>query len=324
MSFVTILLGLTEPIRVEFAEVKSPPGWLDSLSRFAWPVAMLVVVLIYRRALSSFLSVISQRASEISIGTWASFKLPTLSETPLDQDVIDFKNVQGGMLTESYKAELFKQFRSPRKDEFAVINLGAGSEWISSRLFIFSVMLQRMKSLKCIVFLQKTDTSEKTYIGAASIDSVRWGLASIQPWLEAAYARAYAQFAPDPQTVRPFSWIVNNKGALQPHEAENVVRGYVRLLLPAQPQIAPADPTEWVQLSNGFEHARWVTQDEVEQFLGDRLWRDAVHKIEDRREFVGAIVRCSSPYVAITNENGEFISLVNRIELLNRIARKLN
>ena len=154
--------------------------------------------------------------------------------------------------------------------------------------------------------------------------SVRWGLASTQPWLEAAYAKAYAQFAPDPQAVRPFSWILNNKGALQPEQAENIVRAYVRSLLPVQPQIGPLESTEWVQLSNGLEHARWVTEDEVERVLGNYLWPDAVHRLDDKKEFVRTIVRCSSPYVAIMDEKGDFISLVNRLELLNRIGRKLN
>lgn len=143
----------------------NPPSWLESLSHFAWPVSIILILLLYRGALSKFFAVVSERASEITIGSWASFKLPTLTETPLDQDVSDFRRVEGSLLTESYKTELFKQFRASRKHEYAVINLGEGEEWISSRLYIFAVMLQRMKSLECIVFVYKTAASTSTFPG---------------------------------------------------------------------------------------------------------------------------------------------------------------
>jgi hypothetical protein len=320
-------MGVAEPLRIELVDSKTPSGWIESLSHFAWPLAIVIVLLVYRTAISRFLSVISQRASEISIGSWASFKLPTLSETPLDQDVSDFKQVEGSMLTESYKTELFKQFRSSRKDEYAVINVGEGQEWISSRLFVFAVMLQRMKSLKCIVFLHKTASAESAYLGTANIDRVRWAFAARQPWLEAAFAKAYAEVAPDPQLVTPFTWIINDKGALQPEVAENIVRRYVHLLLPTpvpNPPVPPSPTTDWVKIGNTYEHAKWVTADEVEQALGIYLWRDSAHKQDNKKDLLRNIMKSSSPYVAIVNEIGDFQSLVNRAELLDKIGHKIN
>lgn len=316
------LMLATDPVRVELLDPKPPPGWIESLSHFAWPATIFLLLIVYRDTLSGFLAVISQRASEINIGSWASFKLPILTETPLDQEVSDFRQIEGNVVTESYKTELFKQFRSSRKDEYAVINLGEGREWISSRLYIFALMLQRMKSLKFIVFLQ-TGGPTSVYVGAANIDRARWGLASRQPWLEAAFARAYAESSPDLQSVTPFTWITSDTGALQADEAEKIVRRYIQLLLP-QADVPPAPSADWVRVGGTVEHAKWVAAAEVEQLLGVHLWRDTVHKQEDKKELVKAIVRCSSPYVAITAETGEFLSLVNREELLDKIGRKLS
>lgn len=317
----TIMVQLTEPIRVEIAQAKAPPGWVDSLSHYAWPVTILLILLVYRKALSSFLAVISKRASEISFGSWASFKLPVLTESPIDQDVAEFKLIEGTQLSESYKGELFKQFRSSEKNEYAVVNLGEGKEWISSRLFIFAVMLQRMKALKCMAFVYDTAQFKKLYLGAAAIEHVRWSFANRQPWLEAAFAKAYAQAAPAPQTLGPLEWITNDQGALTAENAELIVRSYVQLLLSLTP---PAETRNWVKIATTFEHARWVTIEEVEQTLARHLSRESVVSQGEKKADASAILKCSGPYVALTTGNGEFTSLVSRAELLEKVADKLN
>ena len=179
-----LLAQLSEPLRVEMTHGKTPSDWAESLSHYAWPITVLAILLVYREAISKFLRVIGERATEISFGSWASFKLPVLTESPIDQDVAAFKQIEGTQLSESYiKTELFKQFRSADKKEYAIINLGKGREWISSRLFIFAVMLQRMKALKCIVFVSETDQSANRFLGWAPIDSVRWSFARKNPGL---------------------------------------------------------------------------------------------------------------------------------------------
>ncbi len=315
------LLGFSDPIRVEIVQPKAPLDWVESLSHYAWPVALLVILLIYRDALINFLKVVGERTSEISIGSWASFKLPVLTESPIDADVAQFKQIEGTQLSESYKTELFRQFRSSGKNEYAVVNLGIGNEWISSRLFIFAVMLQRMKSLKCMVFVYESGQAKNLYLGCATIDSIRWSFAARQPWLEAAFAKAYGQGAPDPQTLEPLSWITTDQGALDPETAESIVRNYVQLLLYPVPPVLSQD---WVKIGNTLEHAKWVTFEEVEQTLGRHLFQEKVVKQEDKKSNATAILKSAGPYVAMVTEGGEFTSLVNRAELPDRVARKLN
>lgn len=315
------ILAASEPIRVEITQPKPTTDWVESLSHYAWPLAVLVILLVYRKSLAGFLSVVGQRASEINIGSWASFKLPVLTESPIDEDVAQFKQVEGTQLSESYKTELFRQFRSPGKSEYAVVNLGAGKEWISSRLFIFAVMLQRMKSLKCMVFVYDTDQLKKIYLGCAGIDNVRWSFAARQPWLEAAFAKAYSEKLPIPPLLTPFDWITSDEGALSPDNAEAIVRRYVEILLESPPA---AETPNWVKIGNTFEHATWVTADGIVQTLGRHLMRESVVKLEDKKTNATAILKCSGPYVAMTSENGEFASLINRAELLEKVARKVS
>jgi hypothetical protein len=280
-----------------------------------------LLLLLYRKSLIDFLTVVGQRATEINIGSWASLKLPVLSETPLDQDVVDFQKLDGAALSGSQKSELFRQFRSAGKNEYTVINLGEGAEWISSRLFIFAIMLQRMKSLKHVVFLFQNNAAEIVYLGTASVDSVHWTLAARQPWLETAFAKAYGDSAPSPPSVTPYSWTTNDRGALTAAVAESIVRSYLQKL--AGPMPAPGAP-DWVQLANSPEHATWLNADDIVQILGTNLWRDAVRYREERKDLLKSILECSSPCVAITAESGAFESLVDRQQLLTKVGHRLS
>jgi hypothetical protein len=75
--------------------------------------------------------------------------------------------------------------------EYAVIDLGNGNQWISSRLFIFAVLLKRMTGLRQFVFIGTQNGVTGRFLGMASPDDVRWALARRYPWLECAYAYAY-------------------------------------------------------------------------------------------------------------------------------------
>ena len=88
--------------------------------------------------------------------------------------------------------ELIRLIQDPSPAGYAVVDLGAGRQWLTSRLFIFAELLGRMRGLRSFVFL-RTDDSPRRFIGTASPPEVRWTLAADYPWLEAAFAKAYAQ-----------------------------------------------------------------------------------------------------------------------------------
>jgi hypothetical protein len=311
---------LADPIRVEVSQPQHVLSVAEVVAQYCWPVVVLIALLLLHRPVRMLMENIATNATEVSLGSWATFKLPGLKQAPEDQVILNFKDLQGSVWQES-GSNLLAQFQNTRTPEYALLDLGEGGEWISSRLFIFAVMLQRMKGLRCIVFVQSMANQQATYVGCASPDNVRWRLAADQPWLEAAFAQAYATMAGVPQGMPRSNRFVDVKGALQPQIAQIIVSNFIQSLKEPAPHFNPDD---FVTIHSGDEHATWITVAELERILGTDLWTDAVAENTDqapeaKRLQARRILSKPHPYVAQTRD-GAFVSLVSRVALLDEVA----
>jgi hypothetical protein len=316
-----------QPMKVEITTPKDSPSLLSALAAYSWPIVVLLGLILFRKSIASFLETISRRATEIGVGL-ASIKLPEAKEAEtLQANVI--REVKTDSWVES-SSSWFQAFASSAANsEYALLNLGNGDEWITSRLFIFAVMLQRMKSLKVIVFIRIEDSGDRTFLGCASPEGIRWALAIAQPWLETTFAKAYAEML---TTVLPqFSpYPVAISGAIAPSHAQILISNFISGLRDYGPNTLPKpDPLNWIALEGkpGQEHATWVNESSLQQLIGIHLWRDAVEKRTDdsdaqKKSEVRRVVGKSAPYVALLS-NGSYKSLVNRIALLAEIGESV-
>lgn len=153
---------------------------------------------------------------------------------------------------------------------------------------------------------------------------MRWRLAADQPWLEAAFAQAYAGVTGPPNMLSRGSPFTDIKGALDPQMAQMVVSGFIQSLKQSPPHPIPQ---EFVEIRSGDEHATWITASELERFMGTGLWLDSVPENADNspaanRAQVRRILDKRSPYVAQTID-GSFISLISRVALLDEVAARI-
>ena len=314
---------LADPIQIEVTQAQHAQSAAEALAPFAWPVVLLLALVVFHTPIRSLLARIASQATELSIGSWATIKMPGLEQAPDDPATLGLKDLTGTVWQES-GSNLLGQFQAARKPEYALVDLREGGEWISSRLFIFAVMLQRMKGLRCVVFVSSTQQQERTFVGCASPETVRWRLAADQPWLETAFAQAYASVAMLPMNVNRGFVFTDIQGALEPQTAQMVVSNFIASLK----QPAPHNfPTEYVTIHSGDEHATWMTAGEIERIIGTGLWTDWVAESADqspdaKRQHVREIVAKHSPYVAQVR-NGAFVSLVSRTALLEEVAERV-
>ena len=204
--------------------------------------------------------------------------------------------------------------------DYGVANLGAGDEWLTSRLFLLAALAEPMRSSRFIVFVDTENGVANHFVGVASCRSLRFMLAMRSPWLEAALAAAYSQ------AVAPGQWgastIISKSGALAPPLASQIVSGFIQAV-----QAPPADPVRpSVSLSGGrHEQAEWVTSDLLANTLGPELRRDAVnlHDAGTDTDRVKRIIKAEGPMVAVVGPDGRFEKLVNRNELLDLVAKEV-
>lgn len=209
------------------------------------------------------------------------------------------------MLNTSTPPDLFRVFGGRASVDYAIIGLGTGQEWLTSRLYIFDLTLERMPGLRCIVFLE----TGQQFLGIASLTEVRWRLARRYPWLETAFAKVHADMS---DHLRIFS----ATGALDPLTAQEVVGnflGHPSIQQPLAPGMSPyPDGSGWEVLRMGYgqqlwEHARWLDAARLRQDLGDMLQQDEAIWLKERPhlshlEQVRFILQRKGPFVALVRE----------------------
>jgi hypothetical protein len=210
--------------------------------------------------------------------------------------------------------------------QYVAVDLGSGERWLASRLLVFTVVLQELRGVECVVltaFPESPSQSGSVFVGLVSPDDLRRSLAWEYPWLETALSQAWenvSQFpvtsprVPDgPDAARP-----RRVTSLNPTTAEVLYQSYVALLRVGVPG---ADPDNWKELQVGdWEHSPMLTGAMVSHLLGPALDTRAVHASRSHSRRLAEVLAVEAPYVAVVDRGHRFDSLVDRQALLEEMA----
>jgi hypothetical protein len=269
---------------------------------------------------------LGQRATKLSLFD-VEIDLATVSEFKPSWSIgsIDVRKITPSFMADSATITLFEQITANDASDYAIADLGTGKEWLTSRLFIFAIMLYRLRGLKCFVFLETTGNLDKQFIGAALPANVRWALAKQYPWLEAAYIEAYATLTRSNPSLHSDQFILSETGAMDTENARSLVSTYLANIQSSLPP-TPSESQQWVPLEPpappSWEHAEWIDgnrlKNDLRGVLLDCHVEDSPFTPPDKR--VGAILRCESQFVALVKKGTRFSSLVDRQTLLEAVA----
>lgn len=246
----------------------------------------------------------------------------------------------------SFVMDLLHMLSQPNPVAFAVVDLGTGHEWLSSRLLILAALLERTRGAQRVVFLDTRDGLSDHYVGIAEIRAVRWGLARQYPFLEAALtaalARAFRAWWPLKSAgwfdlpIRPPSVVDANEvlqplglnpayirslsGGLDPPGlTETVLLEYLAALTIQQP---PPDqpPPGWVRLRSSamsgkqpyWECASWIDSERLHNILGPALVSDAVHESPNGAVELDPVLVWDGPVVPVIDERDGFVRGIDR------------
>lgn len=314
--------GIQAKVEITKPADSSKDTILALVESVAWPLTVFILILAFRKPIRDALEQFGRQGGEIAIAGLA-LKLPAMRDAPLGEDVLTFKAGDPYLLVnDSTKSTLLRLLKEPGFRDYVVVNLGEGDQWITSRLFIFAIMLQRIKQIRCFVFLEG---SRPRFIGAAKPDQVRWALAKEQPWLEKAFVDAVVQSSPYGFPIE----ILNNEGAIAPAIAEEVVRAFVQKLSNTPPAGIIPGEKPWATFTTvgttitTTEYATWLSGADVVRMLGDSLHTDAIIKGADSKQESRALLACSAPWVARLTSAGTLESVIDRIAFLNEVGAKV-
>ncbi|MDH3524954.1 MAG: hypothetical protein OES32_15335 [Acidobacteriota bacterium] len=282
----------------------------------AWPVVTLIALFVLKAHLPALLGRTKKVGAfgvELELHAAREF-LPSWS-TP---SLADVRHAIAAQEFSSNAMSLMEEFRREGSYDYAVVNLGKGQSWLTSRLFIFSIMLQRMRGLRCWVFLRPEEGPRRVFLGLASPDEIRWALARKFPELERAYARSCAERAKKDSYA-----VQSSQGALEPWEATQLVQTFLSEIQAPNPP-PPPEKSEWVKLSDDgpWELARWINAKNLSSLVGDALHTPSASGDWSAlgREQHNALFRSRGDFVALLGDQWTFNGLVNRRATLEALG----
>ena len=291
---------------------------VDLVSALAWPAVVLILLVAYRRTLPDLLAGVLGRTTRLSVFQ-VGIELAPAPESYARGFVADVVESGRAIYQESGISGVLQEIAKEGRSDYALIELGSGNRWLTSRLFLFAVVLERMRGLRCLVFVARG-----SHLGLAAPAAVRWTLAQSYPWLEDAYAAAYGELA--------MRRIRSTDGALEPVDAQDLIGRFMEriqptpenLPLPAGKQPPKPVGAGWVYLERlqRWERAEWIEPDRLGAVLHGALETEPVQASADvsRRERAAAVLRSSGAFVALVDGKRRFKTLADRTAMLERLA----
>jgi hypothetical protein len=297
--------------------------FLQLVDVLAWPLVVVLALILFRRPLIELVGAIARRARKVTIYQ-VSIELATLRPMTPSWSVpeLDVRRLSPALLIDSYTETLFRQVAQPPDAEYAVIDLRAGEAWLTSRLFIFAIVLGEITGLRTFVFLEKSGLGRKTFVGVATPSAVRKALGTRYPWFEEAFIRAATPASPpvQPADVPGNSRFTGTVGLTLFPTSEwstlkHIARSYVDILQrnTDPPELEKRDHLQ-LDTDPTWEKTRWITGDLLEQLLGEELSDTWCEEDLDKSQsaLVESILKRNADFVALVDRRQRFRGLVDR------------
>jgi hypothetical protein len=87
--------------------------------------------------------------------------------------------------------ELFNSLKALSRWDYLLVDIEEGHFWLTSRLFIFSLLLRRVRGLRCVVVVETAKGLSRRLLGITTPEQLGQVLAGRFPWFNDALAEAF-------------------------------------------------------------------------------------------------------------------------------------
>jgi hypothetical protein len=331
-----------------------------------WPLAVLLIVLVLLPYFPQIGRWLDRRLTKVS---WASASVEFAVATEVKPEI--WGSLQGlrdpggdtALVGGDAGRVLFELIKLGERSESAVLDLGAGDQWLTSRLYIFGLILSELSGVRSLVFVETRAGIPKRFVGLANPGDVRRTLGSQYPWFEKALLSlqinlnlygdeskrllnemktfftsepeiaTYRRSELDPM-IRPLIGF-HPLDPADPDAAQTVANGFL-----GSPLIAEwVNPTEegregWVQVGRPSpdgrireERAEWIKNaDHLTRLLGSALTFDSLVEeagLPANKLERQVVLADGAEFVAALDHEGRFKRLINRQALALQAARRI-
>jgi hypothetical protein len=282
---------------------------IQLVGHLAWPATVFTIIVVFNAPLTKLISVLGSRITKIDAFS-VKLELSQLSKTI--QPTANIEALGSAAIDESSIVSIADDMVKLGSADFFIIDIGqANNRWLTSRLFLLCILLEKMRAVRCIVFLQG-----KMFIGAATPRDIRATLGARYFEYEAALVNAYASLGIN----MPADYF---RGGFNGEAARNLSTKFLEsIYLKTWPPVQNSNA--WVNLTHYSEFAHWLTPNLLKELLDSRLFKGAVVASVGPGEpkTIEAIVLSTGPFIALTKDDGEFLQLCDRTAILEAVGRQ--
>ena len=230
----------------------------DLVRAIVWPAVIIAVLVVLRDPLKRLANRIGTSAQRLSIGPSGlsvDFGAAVRNVQPQGSTVLDDLRSATPQLADSGSDTMFEQLAAEAPAPHVLVDLGEGHDWLTTRLYLFALMLATMRRTRTLVFVETVTGVRGRFVGLATVGQVCAALASAYPWLEADYAHAFAEASMTWRTGQlaggQAAFVLDHYGRLAPGVAQSLVRNFLTNVKNGALPPASGD-REWVnEIVNG-------------------------------------------------------------------------
>lgn len=295
---------------------------VDLVKVVIWPSILLWFLISFRKGISTMLGQLSKSVKKISVGNLFELELVQVEEAKLNWTIRELADARQPTTPANFISNadnLIQEIQSETTGDYAIIDLGTGNSWLSSRLFLFATLLKQTKGLENYVFLETSGGVQRRFIGIASAQSIRTAFGLHFTWFEESFMSAYNE--------RELNAAIKTKpGVISIQEAGNMVAGFLRNIQ-KEKKLPDVEMNDWVPVGKEgyYEQASWINSNLLFDVLGDSLKKDCIieDKAKSKEALSASIVMQQGKYVALVDNRNAFISLIDREKVLEGIGRNM-
>jgi hypothetical protein len=308
---------------------------VQAVTGLAWPVVAAFSLYLLRRPIVELVGQLAKRARKVSVFD-VSVELAVLPELqpPWSVGNEDVRRLTSSMIFDSGTQSLFEELLKPPRSDYAIVDVGLGREWLTSRLFIFSLILGEVSRLRAFVFIESTANTRRRFLGVATPANVRRALGRRYPWFEESVVSALSSQGPGVQSAADIPFVSKFNGwqspvaSSDPYTVSAFVRQFVANL--QRTTDAPVDEQpSYLEIGAApkiWERAQWIDGERLERDLVGVLeyaWVD--ESLDSPRSAVSeAVARRNASFVALVDSDRRFVGLVDRFALLTQTSNSRN
>lgn len=304
--------------------------WAEFMRVLAWPGLAALTLLIFRKQIAEVLTQGARRlrrpqAQEVSVD------LKTLAALSASWAVgsTDVRLLTSPQVFNGNSKPFFQELLNNGSADYVVVDLGKGQEWLTSRLFLFALILGMVRNLRTLVFLESSNGVRRRFLATANPSDVYRTLALRYPWLEEAWLQASAAQYSRESSEADGARTSSHRQPLFSGADVEMVKGFAhdfiqRIQRTAVPPVEDQDfylkggtPTEI------WEKTQWMDGERLERDLAGCLQYDWCENSPDRppRAIASSVTRRHAPLVALVDSDRRFLGLVDRYALLDEMKQ---